>query len=119
MDLLSTLKPDDPLAVAFSPPRDHGSFAFKRGGSVYHLDVGKTREQATQLMELLKEQVHERVGRVDSVSAAELYEPLLTLLFEQRQDLSFFTTNYDRSVEVIWEQGLHARDLGLLDVSCG
>jgi len=108
VDALATLQSQDLLALAFVPHQRDRGFLFKGPTNVIPSPEW-ARPHAATLRERLKAAVHDRVGTVDAKAAAKLYAPLFNHIFrfaEGVRELHCFTTNYDRSVESIWEADL-------------
>lgn len=111
LDLIARLQVSDPLAMAFVPPRNGaGGFQFKQGPQGGAMIAGGNLEgfqkAAKALAEKLKIVVHDRLSTVDPAKAAKLYHPFLALLSEivgSDGEIDFFTTNYDRAVELSYE----------------
>lgn len=110
VDAFVAMSRTDLASVPFAPHRGSAGFFFHRTpGSKIILDMEGAKKHAKGLREELKRRVHERIAEVDAEEAAQLYLPLIRELLGFQNgpmDLQVFTTNYDRSVESIWEAGL-------------
>lgn len=112
VDRLARMEQGDLVSLPFAPPvNGKRGFKFQNSSSSYVVeDFSKTRQHASNLRDRFNQFVHERVGDVDAEEAAALYLPLFKMLFQFQagaSDLLFFTTNYDRAIESIWEAGLN------------
>ncbi len=108
VDALANLRLDDLAALAFVPHQDDRGFVFKAQSNIIP-SPDWARKHAATLRERLKTTVHDRVGTVDPAHAAKLFVPLFNRLFafaEGVKEIHCFTTNYDRSIESIWEADL-------------
>lgn len=106
---IASMEPDDDIALAFSRHQAGRGFYFGNPSQNVQVAFDYAKKHAAALLDTLKQEVHERVGRPDAKAAATLYEPVLTELFDyagKTQRLDWFTTNYDRSIELIWENQL-------------
>jgi hypothetical protein len=114
--LLSHVERRDPLAYPFlADPR--ATFSWRVGSSTKNraASLDDARTGATELREKLREHVHNSLRDPDRKKAATIYGDLLRPLMERlgnATSLDMFTTNYDRAVEVIWEDGLQESAFG-------
>ncbi len=111
LDTIGHVEVSDPLGMAFVPARDGaGGFLFKQGphGGAYIAggNLDGFQKAAKAVAERLKVIVHDRLSGVDAAKAAKLYFPFLSYLSEivgSDGEIDFFTTNYDRAVELSYE----------------
>jgi len=109
VEAMATMDRESPSSIPFVPHRDRRGWRFTEPGESHLIEFDKAKSLSLKLRDELRRLVHDKVGTVDADRAGELYRPLFELLFEQAYALDdatidFFTTNYDRSVEIVWAQ---------------
>jgi len=110
---LSTMTIDEPLA--FGLTHQAPTQLSLPGGATISLEIEPLRKGASAVLEHLRDHVHNTLEAFDQTKASSLYGRFLQPIIEQLPtppELSLFTTNYDRTIESIWQQGDHAAAFG-------
>ena len=115
--LLSNVEIRDPLAYPFlADPRVPFSWRVGTATKSLAISIDQARTGAIELRESLREHVHNSLRDFDHKKAAMIYgdflKPFMEQPYKNAASLDVFTTNYDRAVEVIWEDGLQEASFG-------
>ncbi len=113
--LLSTVSLEDPLASVMT--QQAPAILEVPGRGPVHLNVDAVRKGAVEVREYLRAHVHDTLGHFDALRGSRIYADLLNPLLEKARatppldpvSISIFTTNYDRVIESIWQQGHHGK----------